>query len=60
MGGNFIRIDDSGIIIEGTVVNINTGAGSPAKGMEVPMVEPPEAEKYQGPYAKRYERSFKK
>ncbi|MHC5306473.1 type VI secretion system Vgr family protein [Bartonella sp. LJL80] len=60
VGGNFIRIDDSGIIIEGTVVNINTGAGSPAKGMEVPMIEPPEADKYQGPYAERYQRSFKK
>ncbi|WP_210276093.1 type VI secretion system Vgr family protein [Bartonella sp. HY038] len=60
VGGNFIRIDDSGIIIEGTVVNVNTGAGSPAKGMEVPMIEPQEADKYQGPYAERYERSYKK
>lgn len=60
VGGNFIRIDDSGIIIEGTVVNINTGAGSPAKGMEVPMIEPSEADKYQGSYAERYERSYKK
>jgi len=60
VGGNFIRIDDSGIIVEGTVVNINTGAGSPAKGKEVPMIEPAEADKYHGPYAERYQRSFKK
>jgi len=60
VGGNFIRIDESGIIIEGTIVSINAGQGSPAKGKNVPMIEPVEPEEYQGPHAKRYKRSYEK
>jgi len=60
VGGNFIRIDDSGIIVEGTVVNINTGQGSPAKGKDVPMVRISNADEYKGPHAKRYKRSYEK
>ena len=60
VGSNFIRIDDSGIKIEGTIVNVNCGARSPAKGKDVPFIEPSEPEDYQGPHAERYPRSFEK
>lgn len=60
VGGNFIRIDDGGIQIEGTIVDVNTGGGAPAKGKDVPFIEPVEPRKYQGPYARRYQRSFQR
>ncbi|MGH0004852.1 type VI secretion system tip protein TssI/VgrG [Pseudovibrio ascidiaceicola] len=60
VGGNFIRIDASGIKIEGTVVNVNCGAGAPATGKDVPFIEPSAPEDYQGPHAERYARSFEK
>ena len=60
VGGNFIRIDASGIKIEGTVVNVNCGSGAPATGKDVPFIEPSAPEDYQGPHAERYGRSFEK
>jgi type VI secretion system secreted protein VgrG len=63
VGGNFIRIDDSGIKIEGTIVNVNCGAGAPAKGKDIPFINPSSPGKpaaYAGPHATRYGRSFEK
>ncbi|MBC8128711.1 MAG: type VI secretion system tip protein VgrG [Rhizobiaceae bacterium] len=54
VGGNFIKIDPSGIQIEGTMVRINCG-GSPG----APPSPPSKPDKYAGPHAKRYDRSFK-
>ena len=58
VGGNFIKIDPSGVTINGTLTRINSG-GSKGTGKKVTRRKPIKAKKYAGPHAKRYSRSFK-
>ena len=60
VGGNFIRIDGSGIVIQGNVVHINSGVSAPEKGTEVTPLPPVPALPYDGPAATRYGRSYEK
>jgi|GEM_PF-1777857 len=41
VGGNFIRIDESGIIEKGTTINLNSSNGGPEKGTKVAPTPPP-------------------
>lgn len=59
VGDNFIRIDGSGIQIEGTLVKVNCG-GSPTGGSPVDPMTVMEPQPYAGPHAERYARSYKK
>lgn len=59
VGDNFIRIDGSGIQIEGTLVKVNCG-GSPTGGSPVDPMAVMEPQPYAGPHAERYARSYKK
>ncbi|MCL2724716.1 MAG: type VI secretion system tip protein VgrG [Polyangiaceae bacterium] len=40
VGGNFIRIDESGIIEKGTTINLNSADGEPEKGTKVDPIPP--------------------
>jgi type VI secretion system secreted protein VgrG len=56
VGGNFVKIDPSGVQIEGTMVLIN--CGSPATpGTKVSAKKSLTPQKYAGPHAVRYPRS---
>ncbi len=56
VGGNFIKIDGTGITIDGTMTRINSG-GSAAKGKTVNRRTPNKPKRYGGPHAVRYARS---
>ncbi|SFT50492.1 type VI secretion system secreted protein VgrG [Pseudovibrio denitrificans] len=57
VGGNFIRIDQGGVQIEGSLVKVNCG-GSPPKGSPVDPMEVVKPDVYSGPHAERYSRSY--
>ncbi len=59
VGGNFIKIDQGGVQIEGSLVKVNCG-GSPSKGTEVGPMEVIKPADYSGPHAERYGRSYQK
>ncbi|SFR52358.1 type VI secretion system Vgr family protein [Litoreibacter janthinus] len=59
VGGNFVKIDGSGVTINGTLTRINSG-GSAKKGKKIDRMKPLKPKKYAGPHATRYARSFKK
>lgn len=58
VGGIFIKIDSSGVTINGTLTRINSG-GSAKKGKPPSRSKPTEPKKYAGPHAKWYGQSFK-
>ncbi|WP_299688052.1 type VI secretion system tip protein TssI/VgrG [uncultured Tateyamaria sp.] len=57
VGGNFVKIDMTGVTINGTLTKINSG-GSPKKGKKINRRKPIKPKKYAGPHATRYGRSF--
>ena len=57
VGGNFVKIDGSGVQIEGSLIRLNCG-GSPAKGTPVAPQDALEPRPYSGPSAERYSRSY--
>jgi len=59
VGGNFVKIDQTGVQIEGLLVRVNCGGG-PMSGSEVSKKSPDSSEEYKGPHAKRYPRSNEK
>jgi type VI secretion system secreted protein VgrG len=59
VGGNFVKIDVSGVTINGTLVRVNSG-GAPQRGKKISREKPIKPNKYAGPHAKRYGRSYKK
>ena len=58
VGGNFVKIDPTGVTVNGILVNINSG-GAASTGSPVTAGSPKEPEEYKGPHAKRYDRSTK-
>ncbi|WP_150523837.1 type VI secretion system Vgr family protein [Roseibium sediminis] len=59
VGGNFVKIDGSGVQIEGSLVKVNCG-GSPKAGSEVEPSAVANPQPYSGPHAQRYARSYEK